>query len=135
MEKIQKYLRNGIFLIAGILTVVSVFKPTTIGLGTGKVMIVIAMATAIIFPIIFLIQQPKQGLKALIGFGIMALVFVLGYVLASGETVWGVVEGNKEIIASSSTSRLVEAGLNSFIIMFVATVLIFIWGEVRTLFK
>ncbi len=135
MEKIQKYLRNGIFLLAGIFTVLSVFKPTTIGLGAGKVMLVIAIAAALIFPIIFLIQQPKQGLKALLGFGIMALIFVLGYVLASGEEVWGVVEGNREMIASANASRLVEAGLNSFIIMFAATVLIFIWGEVRTLFK
>jgi len=67
MEKIQKYLRNGIFLLAGIFTVLSVFKPTTIGLGAGKVMLVIAIAAALIFPIIFLIQQPKQGLKDFVG--------------------------------------------------------------------
>jgi len=135
MKKTEKYIRNGIYLLALVFVVLGLIKPVSLGLAFGEVLIGLAIMAALAFPVVYLIQNPKQGLKALLGLVTLALVFLVSYAMASDEEIWGVVEGSRAVIANPTVSRLSEAGIYSFMIIFSLTIIAFIWGEIRALIK
>ncbi|HDY86756.1 MAG TPA: hypothetical protein ENH82_01415 [bacterium] len=48
-------------------------------------LMIIATVSAVVFPVIFMIRNPKGTKKALIGIGAMELVFLIAYLIASDE--------------------------------------------------
>lgn len=99
-----------------------------IGLYLTYFMIAVAALSALIFPIVYIIQDPKKAKGSL--FGVLALVvlFAVSYLL-SGDELHG------ELLQSHVVSRFVGGGIIMFYIMFVGSILIAIYSEVSRLFK
>lgn len=92
----------------------------------------IATITAIAFPIVFMVQNPKGAKNALFGIIALLLVFGLGYALSSSEEFFTV---NGVKLANASASRYSEAGLIAFYIIGATSIIAVVYAEVTKLFK
>lgn len=92
----------------------------------------IATLTAVVFPVITMAQNPKNAKNALIGIIGLAVVFAIGYAMASSEEVY---DASAVLLADESTSKLSEAGLNAFYILGLGAIGVIIFSEVSKIFK
>jgi len=92
----------------------------------------IATITAIVFPILNMIQNPTGAKNVLIGIGLTALVFGIAYAFSSGEEFFTV---NGVKLADATASRYSEAALIAFYIMGTTAILAVVYAEVSKLFK
>jgi hypothetical protein len=92
----------------------------------------IAAITAIVFPIIFMVQNPKNAKNALIGVGAVVAVCAIGYFL-SGNEVHIDIDG--KLLADAATSQKSEAGLIAFYILAAGAIGSIIFAEVSKMFK
>lgn len=92
----------------------------------------IATITAIAFPIVFMVQNPKGAKNALFGIIALLLVFGLGYALSSSEEFFTV---NGVKLANATASRYSEAGLIAFYIIGASSIIAVVYAEVTKLFK
>ncbi len=92
----------------------------------------IAAATAIVFPMITMAKNPKAAKSALIGVVALVVVFALGYVMAGSEEFY-TLDGN--LLADEATSKKSEAGLIAFYIMGAAAIGAVIYAEVSKMLK
>lgn len=91
----------------------------------------VAVAAAIILPLINAIKSPAGLGKSLAGIAVLVVLFLISYALADGSvttryTVLGVNE---------SSSKLIGAGLIMFYIVFVAAVIGVIFSEINKALK
>ena len=97
----------------------------------GYGLIAIAVGSAIIFPLIQGLKNPKGLVKSLIGVGALAVLFIIGYTLSSSAV--AVSWAAKGITAG--VSKLVGAGLIMFYIVLLVAALGLIYSEVSKAFK
>ncbi len=97
----------------------------------GYTLIAIAVGSAIVFPLIQGIQNPKSLVKSLMGVGALVVLFIIGYALSSSAvtTTWAA-KGITE-----NVSKLVGAGLIMFYIVLVIAALALIYSEISKAFK
>lgn len=97
----------------------------------GYGLIFLAVGSAIIFPLIQGLKNPKGLVKSLIGVGALVVLFVIGYSLSSSAVTnsWAA-KGITE-----SVSKLVGAGLIMFYIVLAAAAIGLIYSEVSKAFK
>lgn len=67
----------------------------------------IAVAVSVLFPLFFIITQPKKAKNALIGIGSLLVVFFISYSLSGDE----ILPQYKNLITDPATSKLIGAGL------------------------
>lgn len=96
------------------------------------VLIVIGILLSLAFPLIQIVKEPKQGKTVLIGVGSLVLIFVISYFIAGGEEY---VSADKELMASSTVSKLSGAGLVSFVILGAIAIGTIIYVEISKSFK
>ena len=97
----------------------------------GYGLIFLAVSTAIIFPLIQGLQNPKGLVRSLIGVAALVVVFFVCYSLSSSvvKTNWaakGISEG---------VSQLVGAGLMTFYVVLITAALGLIYSEISKAFK
>ena len=97
-----------------------------LGLYVTYIMIGVAVLLAILFPLLFLIQNPKKAKNSFYGVLALAVVFVVSYFLASNVPYENL---------SPTATRLVGGGLIMLYIVLAATVLIAIYSEIARIFK
>jgi hypothetical protein len=98
----------------------------------GKILIVLGVAAAIIFPIIFIVMNPKNAIKIVIVLvGLLALAG-LSYVFASGS-IEGAVYEKFEVTASSS--RMVGGALILTYVLAGLAVLAIVYSSISKMFK
>jgi len=93
---------------------------------------VIAAGAAIIFPIVYMISHPKSAVQALIGIGLILVVFGLGYALSGDEIL---ISYEKVGFTSPSASKFVGGALKMMYITIAAVMGVTVFSEVRKLFK
>jgi hypothetical protein len=91
----------------------------------------IAVAAALIFPIINSLSNPSSLLRAGIGIGIVLVLFGLSYALAGSELPRSAVAAG----LSGSSVKLIGAGLIMLYIVFVLAVLALIYSEISKALK
>ena len=91
-----------------------------------EVLFFIAIAATIIFPIMIIAQDPKKGITFLIGAAGLAIIFGISYGMSSDEVLNGVVTEN---------SRIAEAGIITFYILFFVAIFALAMGAVKKLIK
>lgn len=91
----------------------------------------IAIATAIIFPIINSIKDPAALLKIGIGIGVFVVLFGISYALADSKVSLKTAAAGID----ASSSRLIGAGLIMFYITLTGSVLALIYSEISKAFK
>lgn len=96
------------------------------------ILMAIAAATAIIFPILTMAQNPKKAKNALIGIVGLVVVCLIGYFMASGDDYYA---ANGELLADAASAKKSEAGLIAFYIMAAVSIGAVIYAEVSKMFK
>jgi len=92
----------------------------------------IATLVAIVFPIITMIQNPKNAKIVLMGIVGLSIVFVIGYLLSTGVDT---IDGDGKLLATAFEAKMSEAGL--IVVYILGTVAVFTWifAEVSKMFK
>jgi hypothetical protein len=101
---------------------------TNYGIIAAYLLLAVAVVGAIGFPILEIAKNPKGAKGALIGVGLLVLVFGISYVLGSEENL-------SKIEISGGTAKLVDTGLFAFYILALAAVGVTIYSEVSKIFK
>ena len=101
-------------------------------IGWCYLLLAIAAASAIIFPIITMAKNPANAKNALIGVVGLAVVFGLGYALASGTETLDV---DGKLLATASEAKMSEAGLIAFYILAAGAIGSIIYAEVSKMLK
>jgi hypothetical protein len=102
-----------------------------IGLYILYALLFIAVATAIIFPIINSLSNPSGLLKSAIGIGVILVLFGISYALSDSELTRGAIAAG----LSESSVKLVGAGLIMLYIVFILAVLALIYSEISKALK
>ena len=91
-------------------------------------LLAVATVTAILFPIIQLVKNPKNAMGALAGVVGLIVIFGISYALSSGD-----VDPKLEI--TSQGAKLAETGIFVFYILSVTAIVGVIYSGVSKLFK
>lgn len=97
-----------------------------VALYISYILIGVCLATAVVMPLIKVFGDPKSLKSMLIGLGGLALVILIGFLIAKGNPVAG---------ASAGTSKAVGAGLITMYILAIVAILGIVVSEVKTLVK
>lgn len=103
--------------------------PTNAFIVLSYILLGLAALAAVGGAIMGAVQHPKKIKGSLIGIGVLALVVVVSYLLASDE----VLESYGDITAT--TSRLSGAGLYAFYILFAGSILAIIYSSISRALK
>lgn len=97
----------------------------------GYGLIFVAVGSAIVFPLIQGLKDPKSLVRSLIAVGALVVVFIIAYALSSSDVTnaWAA-KGVTE-----NVSKLVGAGLIMFYIVLIVAVLGLIYSEISKAFK
>lgn len=101
---------------------------TNYGILFTYLLLAIAVITAVGFPIVQLVKNPKGAKGALIGIGILIVVLGISYALSSD------VNPSKMDI-TPQTAKQVDTGLFAFYILAAAAIAATIYSEVSKIFK
>lgn len=124
------YVLLGISALLGVLFYVGSVDAETI-IYWCYVLMGLATAAAIIFPILGMVKDPKAAKGALLGVGALVLVFVISYALAGDE----MTPKYAKFISSSAESKLVSTGLITFYILALLAIVATVSSGFIKLFK
>lgn len=102
-----------------------------IGLYLLYALIAIAVAGAIIFPIVHAIKEPKALVRSAIGIGIVVVVFAISYALSGSE----VTLKAAALGVTESSSKLIGGGLIMFYIVLVLSGVALVYSEISKALK
>lgn len=96
------------------------------GIPLAYVALGVAALGAIIFPLVYMFKDLKKAKAALMGIGILIVVFVLCYVLSKPEALG---------TATGGQMRVVEASLYVFYILLAGSIIAILYATVSRYFK
>lgn len=106
------------------------------GLNASIFLIVATTLAMVGFGIYQILSNFKTSYKGLIGFGALALVFIIAYVTASGEATGEIAKAVDKVGGISPNElKFISAGVSASIIISIAAFGTFILAEVRNFFK
>jgi hypothetical protein len=85
----------------------------------------------LIFPIVHMLREPSTLLRSAIGIGVVVILFVISYALADSE----VTMKAAAVGVTTTSSKLIGAGLIMFYITLVLSGLALIYSEISKAFK
>jgi len=124
------YVLLGISALLGVLFYLDAVD-TQILLSWCYVLMGLATAAAIVFPILSMAKDPKAAKSALIGVGALAVVFIISYVLAGDE----MLPKYEKFISGPGESKLVSTGLIAFYILAIGAIIATVSSGFMKLFK
>jgi hypothetical protein len=124
------YVLLGISALLGVLFYLEVVD-TELLMTWCYVLMALATASAVIFPIIAMTKDAKAAKGALIGIGALVVVFGISYALAGDE----MTPKYAKFISSPEESKLVSTGLVAFYILAIGAILATISSAFMKIFK
>tara|TARA_B100000609_G_C17122156_1_gene385561 strand:- start:263 stop:601 length:339 start_codon:yes stop_codon:yes gene_type:complete len=103
------------------------------GLWLTYIMVVGGALVAILFPMMFLVKNPKKAKGALKGIGGLIAVVVISYIIASGEIME--FPGSEKFGMTESSTKRVGMGLIAFYFLAVGAVVAVLYAELGKVFK
>ena len=102
-----------------------------IGIYACYILLFLAVITAVVFPLVQIVQNPKALVKSGVGVAGLAVLFIISYALSGSEvtvkyTTMGVEENG---------SKLIGAGLIMFYIILIVTVISMVYSEINKALK
>lgn len=98
----------------------------------GYFLVILTATITIIFPIVFIIMNPKGSIKIFIALGLLVVIGLISYALAQSS--FGALQLEK-LGTTAETARFVGAGLIFTYIMFGLAVLSIIYAGISSIFK
>ncbi len=92
----------------------------------------IATALVVFFPIFFLILNPKNAIRALIGIALIGVVFLFGYAFADPTPLHSVT--NDPNFSSTNVLVLTDTGIFATYLLFVVALGLLLFTGVRSIF-
>lgn len=125
---------SAILVIAGAVTFVDGEENTTLNLMLvwSFVMIVLTIALTVIMPLITVFQNPKSAVRSLIGLGLIVVVFLVSYALATDDPI---TLANGKVIDDSFELKFSDTALWATYIAFAGVILSILYGELYKVFK
>jgi uncharacterized membrane protein YozB (DUF420 family) len=96
------------------------------GIPLAYIALTVAALAAIMFPVIYMLQDLKKAKSALIGVGTVAVVFLISYLLADGQDIEK---------ATAGQMKMVEAGMYLFYILLGTSIVAILYFTVSRYFK
>ncbi|MBL4709469.1 MAG: hypothetical protein JKY48_13620 [Flavobacteriales bacterium] len=124
------YVLLGISALLGLLFYTGVVE-TELLMSWCYVLLGLATAVAVVFPILAMTKNPKAAKSALIGVGALAVVFIISYALAGDE----MTPKYEKFISGPGESKLVSMGLIAFYILAIGAVIATVSSGFMKLFK
>lgn len=87
----------------------------------------IAAIAAVVFPVVFLVQDPKKAKGSLMGILGLAVLFVISYFISGNELYTD--------LQDPFMSKIVGGGIIMFYLMFVVSIIAAIYSEIARIFK
>lgn len=106
--------------------------PLNLMLGWAGLMVLLTIALTIVMPIRGVLQNPKSAIGGLIGLGLIAVVILISYVMASDEPI---TLASKKIIEDSFTLKFADTALYATYIVFGGVIASLVFGELYKAFK
>lgn len=106
-----------------------------LAIGGGVILTLIAFAVAILFGLYQVIINPKAAIQSILGLVVIIGLCLIFYSTATPETSGGIFEDIQNGKLSANTSNWITGALATTLIIFGATVFVFIFSEVRNVFK
>jgi len=106
-------------------------ESTDIGLYVGYTFLIVAVATAIVLPLINALKHPAGLLKSLAAVGALVVVFVIAYAMSGSEVSAKAVS----LGVNATSSKLIGAGLTMFYIVFGAAAVGVVFSEINKALK
>ena len=136
MKKALSILLYALLAVCVVMLVMVFVLPDNEGVGLilswTYILLGLAILSAIIFPLINLVKNPKAAVRSLIGLGVVIVVVGIALALSSTEPV--TLPGNK--VFDDPTGLLVtDAGLYTAYVALIAAILVTIFGGIRNSFK
>jgi len=101
------------------------------GLYFSYVLFFIAVGAAIIFPLLYVLQDPKAVVKSLIGIAGLVVMFIVCYALSGNE----VTAKAASLGVGEGSSKLIGAGLIMFYLTLVISIVGIIYSEIAKALK
>jgi hypothetical protein len=92
---------------------------------------IVALASAVLLPLVNAIKHPAGLLKSLMGVGALVVLFVVAYALSGSD----VSAKAAAMGIDESSSKLIGAGLTLFYFVFVLAALGIVYSEINKAFK
>ena len=102
---------------------------------TTYLVIFTAFLTFVVFGIINLIKFPKAGIRSIIAFAVLCIVFVILYKTSDAETTGKIGRLTQKYDISENTSKMISGGLKTTMGLAALAGIIMIVSEIRNLFK
>ncbi len=134
MSKGLKIFSIALFVITAVIAVLFYINPdsqnmTNVILIFAYILLGLGIVLAVVLPIPSLFQYPKKLKKLLFTLLIVAVVFVLGYLLASGDPV----DVNTAVPPSDRALKLTDTALIITYITLAVSILAIVWGGIKNL--
>ena len=137
-EKLNKYLQIVLYVILGVSLILYGFfyingeSMTDAVLIWAYILLGLTVVLLLVFPVLYFIKNPKAAIKFLIVLVGFAILFGIGYLLASGDINAPIFEKQG---VTSNTSRLVGAGMITTYILAGIAVLAIIYSSISSVFN
>ncbi len=110
------------------------------GLVGAIVLVILTLIILVAFGVLHIFDDFKGSIKGLIGFGILALVFIIAYSTASGEPSPYIKNAMDKWAESGSiitpnNLKFISGGITTAVVLVFGAGLAFIFSEVRNFFK
>lgn len=96
------------------------------------VMIVLTIVLTIVMPLITVFQNPKSAVRSLIGLGLIVVVFLVSYALATDDPI---TLASGKVIDDSFDLKFSDTALWATYIAFAGVILSILYGELYKVFK
>ncbi len=98
-------------------------------------LLAIAAATAVLFPLVSIIQNPKKALKVLVSLAFLGVIFLVSYLVASGSPIETATSSTNPDFSDPSILKMAGMGLYATYILFGLAIVLLVVSGVKNLFK
>lgn len=99
------------------------------------ILIGLALVFAVVFSVIQLFSDPKGSMKAIIGLGIVVVLFAVFYSMASPETAGRIGMLHDKFGITDGASKLISGGIKTTLTLVGAAAILMVISEIRNMFK
>ncbi|MCD6366017.1 MAG: hypothetical protein J7L46_00605, partial [Bacteroidales bacterium] len=135
LSKITSYVMYAFLGLGALLVILYYLGMTSEGviIGLAYIYFGIAAVASIVFPIIYLVANPKGAINVIIGLVFIGLVVLISYFLASGQVMHIPSYSGTDNVPG--TLRTVGTGLYTMYILFFLAIIAILYSEITSVFK
>ena len=98
-----------------------------VGLWISYILLGVALAGMLVYSVINMLRDPQKAKGAMIGVGVLAVLFLISFLFSSGE----VLPKFERFGITEAQSKLIGAGLILMYILGVGTIVVAVYAEIR----